>query len=1188
MAVKRRFVHVVSAVAMTVSLWGTVPVAPTPVHAEGASGAGEYLEQVNGRLDVGGSHACAVADDGQLFCWGENSSGQLGVGSTVDADEPVAVSPLPPPGRAQAVALGSSFTCALLVDGAVSCWGTNNYGQLGNGTTDPLDEPPTPVELPAPGFATQITAGEDFVCALLGDGAITCWGDDEDGQLANGADGDQTAPPAPIDLPGSGVAVSVSAGEDHACAILSDGAVTCWGRGDQGRLGYGDTLEVEEPTELVSLPSPGTATAVAAGSRHTCVVLTDGDVTCWGSDSEGSLGNGGASSADVLSPPTPISMPGGLNALVIAAHNGTTCAVVSTGDVTCWGSANSYRLGTGSLTDAPSPTGPVDLSAAAFAVAVGSSTVCALVGSEVVCWGGDSSGTAGVGAANGNALLPSDPFDVPGANPVVGLGSYLGGTCSVQQTSGTVRCWGLNDDGQLGQGTSDSDPHDTPTTAALLPAPNNASMVDGYMEHVCARQTGGEVACWGLDQSGQVGNGAATSGEEPTPVAVTLPAPGTALDVAAGYAFTCAVLSDGDITCWGDDSDGQLGNGATTGVVHAPPAPITLPSPGTAVAVDAGNSFACAVLSNNTVTCWGADNNGQAGNGSGSSADVTAPPAAITLPSPGTATDVQAGLGHACALLTDGKVACWGDDIFGSVGNGPSGSTVSAPVLITLPSPGTASALALGWRHSCALLTDGSVTCWGHNSGGQLGQNDRTSRDAPPAPIALPADAVAITAGEAHTCAALTTGEVTCWGDDQYGQLGDGAANGDFVTVPDQAVALDDRPVWIPDFTPLPPARILDTRATGVTIDGQFQAGGTVAGGATLELQVAGRGGVAPNAEAAALNVTAVAPTGTGWVTVFPCGQPRPNASNLNVVSGVNVANAVVAQLGTDGTVCLYASVAMHLIADVTGSAPASSAFTAAAPERFMETRSGAQFTTIDGQFEGDGQLAAGTTTELQIAGRGSSPVAANIEAVILNVTAVTPPGNGYLTVYPCGDSLPTVSNLNFVPGRSTPNSVLVALGDGGAVCLFNSTATHLIVDVVGVLNVASHADAPSPRRLLETRVGLPFVTFDGSYEGGGKVPADATRAVQVAGRATNADARFVWLNVTAIQAEAGGFVTVYACGQTRPNASNLNFSAGVTVANSVLVELGEDGDICIYTSATTHLVVDLDGVLIDGYAPIS
>lgn len=1174
------------AVAMAVpAMWGTT------AGAEGAAGGTTLGAQRAARVDVGDSHACAVADNGEVFCWGYNWSGQTGTGSTTDWDAPERTDPLPAPGRAQAVATGGDTTCALLVDGAVTCWGSDLYGQLGNGAPSAIvTSPSAPITLPSPGKAVQISVGYNFACAVLTDGKVTCWGGDTSGQLGNGApSADVTVPPSPVALPSPGTAVAVSAGDSHVCALLTDGKVTCWGADSNGQLGNGAGAgDVTAPPAPITLPSPGTAVAISAGAYHTCAVLTGGAVTCWGSAVGGALGNG-TSLVPVDAPPPPVSLPGGASAIGVSAGYFVSCAVLDGGDISCWGQGGRHMIGTGSIEDLLTPSAPLTLPGGlpASAVAVGSNSVCAAVGPGVSCWGDDRYGQIGVGDSNGDNTLPSAPIDLPGANPAAQVVAFTSATCSLQ-SGGVVRCWGIDDDGQRGLGTSDAAIHESPSSLAGLPGVGSAAMIEAGNEHVCAIQTDASLACWGLDQMGQIGNGAGSSADVLSPEAITLPSPGTAVDIGLGYAFSCAVLTGGAVTCWGDDSDGQLGNAGLTGTVAAPPAAVTLPSPGTASRIAAGRAFACAVLTDGKVTCWGDDGWGQLGNGA-PSADVTAPPAPITLPSPGTATDVDAGRETACALLADGHVACWGRRSSGQIGG--SGSSVTTPTLVDLPSPGTAYAVSVGESHVCALLTNYQVACWGGGFNGALGSGVRADQSPPGTVVDLPGvgTAIGVSAGFSHTCAVLTDGDVTCWGEDEYGQLGNGGVDGDAVHEPSSLLNMRYRPSWVPDFSPLAPARLLDTRAGQQTIDGLFAGGGQRTAGSTLALTVAGRGSVAGTAQAALLNVTAVSPAGTGWVTVYPCGAAQPTASNLNVVAGVNVANVVVSQLGTNGQVCIYTSVAMHLVVDVGGTAPLASAYTATVPQRFMETRVGAPFTTIDGQFQGAGQLTGGTITQLQVTGRGTPEVPADAAAVVLNVTAVTPPANGWVTVFPCGDPQPTASNLNFIPGRSVPNSVLVGVGTGGKVCIYNSSASHLIVDVVGVLEATAHSYIATPVRLLETRNGAQFTTFDHLFEGGGQIAAGQTVELNVGARVSgNNGVTFVWLNITSLQSTAGGYVIVHSCDVARPTASNLNFPAGTTVANALVAELSEDGRVCIYTSATTHLVVDIDGIVIDGYAPLT
>ena len=256
--------------------------------------------------------------------------------------------------------------------------------------------------------------------------------------------------------------------------------------------------------------------------------------------------------------------------------------------------------------------------------------------------------------------------------------------------------------------------------------------------------------------------------------------------------------------------------------------------------------------------------------------------------------------------------------------------------------------------------------------------------------------------------------------------------------------------VLAPDaFSALPaPQRLLDTRPGAATADGQFAGIDLRAAGSTLELPVAGRAGVSSTASSVVLNVTVDAAREDGFVTVFPCDAPRPNASNLNYVAGITIPNAVVTRIGTDGTVCLYTFGATHLIVDVAGVFSPGSFNPLVAPQRVLDSRP--QATTADGQFAGSGVQPRDTTLQLKVAGRVGVP--ADASAVVLNVTAVNAVDGGFITVYPRGTSLPNASNLNFVAGQNIPNAVITRVGPDGDVCFFTSGATHLIVDVAGWL----------------------------------------------------------------------------------------------------------------------------------------
>lgn len=377
-------------------------------------------------------------------------------------------------------------------------------------------------------------------------------------------------------------------------------------------------------------------------------------------------------------------------------------------------------------------------------------------------------------------------------------------------------------------------------------------------------------------------------------------------------------------------------------------------------------------------------------------------------------------------------------------------------------------------------------------------------------------------------------------------------------------------------YRPLPsPQRLLDTRPGEQTADGEFAGDGKRNANSTLRLDVAGRSGLADPLGSVVLNLTVDQPAAAGFLTVWPCDQDRPTASNLNYTADQVVAVAALSRVAPNGQVCVYTLASTHVIIDVAGEFPAGSFEPLVAPERLADTREGER--TVDAAFAGDGLRPADSVYRVRVAGRGAVP--ADATAVALNVTATTVGDAGFVTVFPCDAGRPLASNLNYEPGLTTPNLVFSRLDPDGRVCVYTLRPVDLVIDVAGSLPDASFVPLPEPRRLLDTRPDE--TTFDQTFRSGGLQIDGATLQLPVAGRAgVPDDATAVVLNVTSTGSLTPGFVTAHPQGSGLAAASNVNFVGGRTVANLVVAGLGSTGDVCLFTRGATHLVVDVAGWL--------
>ena len=345
------------------------------------------------------------------------------------------------------LATGYGSTCFISSSGGVKCWGTNGNGQLGNGSTSDSSVPVEVMGLSS--NVTAITARGDYpsidhVCALTAAGGVRCWGSNDEGQLGNQTTTDSRVP---VEVTGLSSGVSaLSAGEDHTCALMTAGGVKCWGNNSWGQLGNENAADGGTPVDVTGLSSK--VAAIAAGDDHTCALMSTGGVRCWGYNGYGQLGNGTTSGTSDV-PVDVVGLTSGVSAL--AAGGNHTCALMTAGGVKCWGHNDEGQLGNGTVTDSSVPVDVTGLSSGAAAVSAGGWYSCALLtGGGLKCWGWNLYGELGNGTSTGSRT----PVDVTGLSSGVAAVSAGGHHACALLIAGGLKCWGYNDFGQLGNGTT--------------------------------------------------------------------------------------------------------------------------------------------------------------------------------------------------------------------------------------------------------------------------------------------------------------------------------------------------------------------------------------------------------------------------------------------------------------------------------------------------------------------------------------------------------------------------------------------------------------------------------------------------------------------------------------------------------------------------------------------------------------
>ena len=583
----------------------------------------------------------------------------------------------------------------------------------------------------------------------------------------------------------TGVLGQISSGTAHACALTGRSEVVCWGEGDNGRLGNGDSSFADREhavtvVEAIGGTSPlGGIVQISAGGGHTCALTSLGGVVCWGEGGNGRLGNGDASGADKAYPVAVVAAADSTAPLgdivQISAGGAHTCALTSRGGVVCWGEGSGGELGDGDTLPKNTPVAVVGSEDGTeplvniVQISAGEAHTCALTGrGEVVCWGDGGSARLGNGdPSNENKSHPVAVVAADGGSgllrDIVQLDSGGSHSCAVA-SSGRVVCWGAGLNGQLGNDTvvAESAPMTVVNGSGDTNPLEEIVQISAGDFHTCARTSGEEVRCWGKGTEGQLGSDDSTDKDHPVAVVEedgSANPLGDIVQVSSGGDYTCILSFGGSVFCWGSGADGRLGNGGTDDKDH----PVAV--------VDGSERLLRLGIRNLFWGCYDTGTCRRLGSTRFYQSDGE-----------GVWGQIRSGGEHTCALTSSGRVLCWGRGAEGQLGNDGladkdhpvevvdgDGSTVPLEDIVQL---------STGNDHTCALTEDGEVRCWGLGAAGQLGNDGTDNRDHPVSVVEASGstnplgDIIQISSKGNHVCAVTSSRGVVCWGQGTGGELG--------------------------------------------------------------------------------------------------------------------------------------------------------------------------------------------------------------------------------------------------------------------------------------------------------------------------------------------------------------------------------------------------------------------------------
>ncbi|BDR54488.1 hypothetical protein KIMH_05990 [Bombiscardovia apis] len=745
-------------------------------------------------------HSLALDDQGNLYTWGRNDKGQLGLGDTTNRNTPTKVTPPAGVNKFITATAAGDYCLAIGDDGKAYSWGNNNNsdelehqggGQLGVGDTTARTRPTAVVGIPATVKITSISALYMTSTALGNNGVIYTWGNNVHGQLANG-NRYNSATALPVNPPAGQRWTSISTGGNFSTAIASNGSTYAWGASQWGTFGDGSGSNNTPFGDMLSpivisrrMPAGVSIESMAQGGWHAIAIGSDKKTYSWGQNAWGGLGLAGAvvGFQSWSNAPYPVSVPQGITFIKVFSGYWNSYAIGNDGNLYGWGQNQYGQLGDGTVVayrDAPVRVGGA---ISIDKVTVGTTTATGTSNPTTYAWSGKVP-----------AGTPGTTVDIKVDWSLVGLGAQpsetyqlyyldlytvqfkLGGAPGtappdqqVEEDSGKLLDWPTTPAWEhhwfTGWYTDTGEPWDF-----SQPVTSSMTLTAGWEKYAFKLYPAHSPSQGGVSLSVSA------------PVA---PHTITYSSLSAGQDYTLAIGSDGNAYSWGSNQHGRLGSGSADRQAHPSPSRVHLPDTVRVLQVAAGSSHALALGSDHHVYAWGANAQGQVGDGT--STDQNTPiDLTNTARLPSTIMQLAAGDDYSLALTRDGHLYTWGSNQYGTLATTINAGTTNPNSLPTDVSaagslPTTIRSISAGSHHALAVSNEHHTYSWGANEYGQLGTSTSLGTDtAQPSPVdlttvgALPATITQVTAGSTHSLALSQDQHTYSWGDNQHGQLGDG------------------------------------------------------------------------------------------------------------------------------------------------------------------------------------------------------------------------------------------------------------------------------------------------------------------------------------------------------------------------------------------------------------------------------